>query len=97
VKAAIEDKLQAQQQAEQMVYVLQKEKQEAERKKIEAEGIKAFQQTVTDGINEQLLRWKGIEATRELAESQNTKVIIIGGRQRRIAADSWNAVDQHRR
>src|SRR5262249_44146956 len=77
VKAAIEEKLQAQQQAEQMVYVLQKEKQEAERKKIEAEGIKAFQQTVTDGINEQLLRWKGIEATRELAESQNTKVIIV--------------------
>jgi len=78
VKNAIEDKLEAQQQAEQMVYVLQKEKQEAERKRIEAEGIKAFQQTVSEGINENLLRWKGIEATRQLAESQNTKVIIVG-------------------
>ena len=78
LKQAIEAKQQAEQDAQRMQFVLQKEKQEAERKRIEAEGIKAFQQTVSEGINENLLRWKGIEATRQLAESQNTKVIIVG-------------------
>jgi len=79
VKAAIEDKLAAEQESLKMTFVLQRERQEAERKKIEAEGIKAFQDIVRQGIDKQLLQWKGIEATRELAESENTKVIIIGG------------------
>ena len=61
-----------------MQFVLLKEKQEAERKKIEAEGISSFQKIVTEGINENLLKWKGIEATKELALSGNSKVVIIG-------------------
>ena len=61
-----------------MQFVLLKEKQEAERKKIEAEGISSFQKIVTEGINENLLKWKGIEATKELALSNNSKVVIIG-------------------
>jgi prohibitin 1 len=61
-----------------MHFVLLKEKQEAERKKIEAEGISSFQKIVTEGINENLQKWKGIEATKELALSNNSKVVIIG-------------------
>jgi prohibitin 1 len=58
--------------------VLTKEKQEADRKRIEAQGISDFQNIVARGLNEQLLRWKGIEATEKIANSQNTKVIVIG-------------------
>jgi len=79
-KAAVEAKLIADQEAQKMKFVLQKESQEAERKKIEAQGIAAFQRIVRQGIDEQLLRWKGIEATQELAKSQNTKIVVIGGK-----------------
>lgn len=75
---SIEQKLQAEQESQRMQFVLLKEKQEAERKKIEAQGIADFQNIVTRGISEPLLRWKGIEATEKLANSQNTKVIIVG-------------------
>ena len=78
VKTAIEAKLEAAQQAEQMQFVLQKERQEAERKRIEARGIADFQQIVTQGISQPLLEWKGIEATLEIAKSPNAKVIVIG-------------------
>lgn len=75
---AIEEKLRAEQESQRMEFVLLKEKQEAERKRIEAQGIADFQAIVTKGISEQLLRWKGIEATEKIANSQNAKVIIIG-------------------
>jgi regulator of protease activity HflC (stomatin/prohibitin superfamily) len=78
VAEAVERKLQAEQQAEQMKFVLLKERQEAERKRIEAQGIADFQRTVTQGITQGLLEWKGIEATEKLAASPNTKVVIIG-------------------
>jgi len=78
VKTAIENKIAAQQQAEQMEYVIQKEQKEAERKRVEAQGIRDFQLTVSQGISPQLLQWKGIEATTELAKSQNAKIVIIG-------------------
>ena len=78
LKAAIEAKQQAEQESLAMTFRLQKEKQEADRKRIEAEGIRDFQKTVTAGISEQLLVWKGIEATEKLADSQNTKIVIIG-------------------
>ncbi len=61
-------------------YRLQKEKKEAERKRIEAKGIKDFQDIVSMGISDKLLRWKGIEATLKLSESPNTKVIVVGGK-----------------
>lgn len=76
--ASIEEKLRAEQDSQRMQFVLQKEKQEAERKRIEAQGIADFQAIVTKGISEQLLRWKGIEATEKIAQSPNTKVIIVG-------------------
>jgi prohibitin 1 len=75
---AIEEKLRAEQESQRMQFVLLKEKQEAERKRIEAQGIADFQMIVTKGISEPLLRWKGIEATEKLAASQNAKVVIIG-------------------
>jgi regulator of protease activity HflC (stomatin/prohibitin superfamily) len=78
LSAAIESKLEAEQQAEQMKYVLDKEKQEAERKRIEAQGIADYQTIINQGLNENLLKWKGIEATRELARSQNSKIVVIG-------------------
>lgn len=80
LRAAIEQKLQAEQQSEQMRFVLERERQEAERKRIEAQGIADFQRIVVQGIDERLLRWKGIEATQALAQSQNAKVVIVGGR-----------------
>ncbi|HDQ45295.1 MAG TPA: prohibitin family protein [bacterium] len=76
---AIEEKLQAEQESERMEFVLLKEKQEADRKRIEAKGIADFQAIVTEGISDKLLKWKGIEATEKLAASPNAKVVIVGG------------------
>ncbi len=78
IEDAINEKLSMQQEAQRMEFVLQKETQEAERKRIEAQGIADFQRIVSEGINQNLLRWKGIETTEKLAASPNTKVIIIG-------------------
>ena len=75
---AIEQKQRADQESQRMEFILTKEKQEADRKRIEGQGIADFQRIVTAGISEQLLRWKGIEATLKIAESNNSKVIIIG-------------------
>jgi len=75
---AIEEKLSAEQESQRMQFVLTKESQEAERKRIEAQGVSDFQRIVSQGISEQLLKWKGIEATMEIAKSQNAKVIVIG-------------------
>ena len=78
LKHAIEAKQQAQQEAQRMEFVLQREQQESERKRVEAQGIKDFQNIVTQGISDKLLEWKGIEATIELARSQNAKVVVVG-------------------
>lgn len=78
LKAAIEQKQQAEQESLRMSFILQKEKQEAERKRIEAQGISDFQRIVAQGISQQLLEWKGIEATEKLAGSSNAKVVVIG-------------------
>jgi regulator of protease activity HflC (stomatin/prohibitin superfamily) len=78
LKASIEAKQQAEQESLAMSFRLQKEKQEADRKRIEAAGIRDFQQIVAQGISNQLLEWKGIEATETLAKSPNTKVVVIG-------------------
>jgi prohibitin 1 len=78
VANAIQEKLRREQEAEQMKFVLQKEQQEAERKRIEAQGVADFQRIVAQGISSQLLEWKGIEATEKLAASANTKIVVIG-------------------
>jgi prohibitin 1 len=78
LKSSIEAKQQAEQDALAMNFKLQKETQEAQRKRIEAQGIRDFQQIVAQGISPQLLEWKGIEATENLAKSPNSKVVVIG-------------------
>jgi len=78
VQAAIQAKQQAEQESLAMSFKLQKEKQEADRKRIEAQGIQDFQRIVSQGISSQLLEWKGIEATEALAKSPNTKIVVIG-------------------
>jgi regulator of protease activity HflC (stomatin/prohibitin superfamily) len=78
LKASIEAKQQAEQEALAMNFRLQKETQEAQRKRIEAAGVRDFQQIVAQGITPSLLEWKGIEATETLARSANTKVVVIG-------------------
>ncbi|MBU1095016.1 MAG: membrane protease subunit, stomatin/prohibitin [Ignavibacteriae bacterium HGW-Ignavibacteriae-2] len=75
---SIEEKLQAEQESQRMAFILKKEEQEAERKRIEAKGIRDFQAIVSEGINQNLLRWKGIEATEKLANSTNSKIVVIG-------------------
>ncbi|HXU17704.1 MAG TPA: prohibitin family protein [Terriglobales bacterium] len=78
LKQSIEAKQQAEQEALAMNFRLQKETQEAARKRIEAQGIRDFQQIVAQGITPSLLEWKGIEATEKLAESSNSKVVVVG-------------------
>lgn len=80
VRQAIEQKAAAEQEAERMKFVLLKEKQEAERKAVEAEGIARFQKIVTAGIDERLLQWRAIEAVQELAKSNNSKFVILGNK-----------------
>jgi regulator of protease activity HflC (stomatin/prohibitin superfamily) len=77
---AIDKKLEAEQQAEQMKFVLQRESQEAERKRIEAKGISDYNAEVSKNLNDAILKLRGIEATRELAKSENAKVVIVGGK-----------------
>lgn len=79
LSASIEQKLQSEQESQRMQFVLTKEKQEADRKRIEAQGISDFQKIVNQGLNQQLLTWKGIEATEKLANSPNSKIVVIGG------------------
>ncbi|MDP9160063.1 MAG: prohibitin family protein [Acidobacteriota bacterium] len=78
LKNAIEAKQQAEQESLAMNFRLQKETQEAQRKRIEAQGVRDFQQIVAQGITPSLLQWKGIEATETLAKSQNAKIVVVG-------------------
>lgn len=78
IKTAIEKKLKQEQESKEYEFKIEKESKEAERKRIEAQGIKDFQDIVSEGISDKLLRWKGIEATLELAKSNNSKVVVVG-------------------
>jgi regulator of protease activity HflC (stomatin/prohibitin superfamily) len=78
IVAAINRKTEQYYIAEEYKFRVEREKRESERKKIEAEGIRDFQQTVSQGISESYLRWRGIEATLQLSQSTNAKVVVIG-------------------
>jgi regulator of protease activity HflC (stomatin/prohibitin superfamily) len=78
ITEAINEKLAADQAQQRMQFVLLKETQEAERKRIEAKGIADFQRIITQGLTKNLLLWKGIEATEKLAQSPNSKIVVIG-------------------
>src|SRR3954470_13489822 len=79
VKATIEQKINAEQDAQKMQFVLQKERQEAERKRVEAQGIADYQKILSTGLSDKQLQYESIKAQKEIALSQNAKVIIIGG------------------
>jgi regulator of protease activity HflC (stomatin/prohibitin superfamily) len=78
VKASIESKINAEQDAKKMEFVLLKEKQEAERKRVEAQGIADYQRIINTGLTEQQLQYEQIKAMKELAQSQNAKIIVMG-------------------
>jgi prohibitin 1 len=77
---AIEVKLEAEQQAQTMQFILDRQRQEAERQKIEAEGIRDAQLIIAEGLNELIIQYKSIEAFRELSRSSNTKIIVTDGK-----------------
>ena len=79
VVAAINRKIEQYYIAEEYKFRVERERRESERKQIEAVGIRNFQQTVSQGISDSYLRWRGIEATLQLAQSTNSKVVIVGG------------------
>jgi regulator of protease activity HflC (stomatin/prohibitin superfamily) len=78
VKASIESKINAEQDAQKMEFVLQKEKQEAERKRVEAQGIADYQRIISSGLTDKQLQYEGIKAQLELAKSDNAKIVIMG-------------------
>ena len=78
IQQAIGDKLAEEQRSQKMRFTLDKERQEAQRKQIEAEGINKYQAIVRQGLTAEYLQYKGIEATQKIAESPNAKVIIVG-------------------
>ena len=78
IMAAINRKTEQYYIAEEYKFRVEREKRESERKRIEGEGIRDFQQTVSQGISDSYLRWRGIEATLQLSQSTNAKVVIIG-------------------
>ena len=79
VRASTESKIQAEQDAQKMQFVLQKERQEADRKRVEAQGIADYQKIISQGLTEQQLQYQSILAQKEIALSPNTKIIILGG------------------
>jgi regulator of protease activity HflC (stomatin/prohibitin superfamily) len=79
VRESIESKIQAEQDAQKMQFVLQKESQEADRKRVEAQGIADYQKIISTGLTEQQLQYQTILAQRDIALSPNTKIIIMGG------------------
>ena len=78
VKTTIEQKINAEQDAQKMQFVLQKEKQEAERKRVEAQGIADYQRIISESLTDRQLQYESIKAQLEIAKSANTKVIIMG-------------------
>ncbi len=78
VKEAIEQKINAEQEAQKMQFVLQKEKQEAERKRVEAQGIADYQRIISLNLTPKQLQYEQIKALRELAQSNNAKIVLMG-------------------
>jgi regulator of protease activity HflC (stomatin/prohibitin superfamily) len=78
VKKTIESKINAEQDAQKMQFVLQKEKQEAERKRVEAQGIADYQRIITSTLTDKQLQYEQIKAQKDLASSPNTKIVIMG-------------------
>ena len=90
VKATIEGKINAEQEAQKMQFVLQKEKQEAERKRVEAQGIADYQRIINQGLTDQQLQYEQIKALKEIATSTNAKIIVMGKGNTPVILDAKN-------
>ena len=90
VKATIEGKINAEQEAQKMQFVLQKEKQEAERKRVEARGIADYQRIINQGLTDQQLQYEQIKALKEIATSQNAKIVVMGKGNTPLILDTKN-------
>jgi regulator of protease activity HflC (stomatin/prohibitin superfamily) len=90
VKTTIEQKINAEQDAQKMQFVLLKEKQEAERKRVEAQGIADYQRIINIGLTSQQLQYEQIKAYLELAKSPNAKVVIMGKGNTPVILDAKN-------
>lgn len=88
VKASIEEKIKAEQEAQKMEFVLQKEKQEAERKRVEAQGIADYQKIISSGLGDKQLQYENLQVMKGLITSPNAKVIIMGGGKTPVILDS---------
>ena len=88
VKGSIEQKIQAEQDAQKMQFVLQKERQEADRKRVEAQGIADYQRIISESLTDRQLQYEQIKATMELAKSQNAKIIMMGGKTAPVILDT---------
>jgi regulator of protease activity HflC (stomatin/prohibitin superfamily) len=90
VKSTIEQKINAEQEAQKMQFILQKEKQEAERKRVEAQGIADYQRIISEGLTDKQLQYESIKAQLELSKSQNAKIIILGRGNTPVILDAKN-------
>jgi regulator of protease activity HflC (stomatin/prohibitin superfamily) len=88
VKGSIEEKIKAEQDAQKMEFVLQKEKQEAERKRVEAQGISDYQRIISAGLGDKQLQYEQIQVMKALVTSPNAKVIIMGGGKTPVILDT---------
>jgi regulator of protease activity HflC (stomatin/prohibitin superfamily) len=80
VKSTIEQKIQAEQESQKMQFILAKERQEADRKRVEAQGIADYQKIISESLTDKQLQYEQIKATMEIAKSQNAKIIMMGGK-----------------
>ena len=88
VKGTIEQKIQAEQESQKMQFILAKERQEADRKRVEAQGIADYQRIISESLTDKQLQYEQIKATMELAKSQNAKIIMMGGKNAPVILDT---------
>ena len=88
VKGTIEQKIQAEQESQKMQFVLAKERQEADRKRVEAQGIADYQRIISESLTDKQLQYEQIKAMKELAASQNAKIIMMGGKGAPVILDT---------
>jgi regulator of protease activity HflC (stomatin/prohibitin superfamily) len=88
VKSTIEQKINAEQEAQKMQFVLQKEKQEAERKRVEAQGISDYQRIINESLSDKQLQYEQIQAMKELAKSANSKIIVMPSKGAQLILDA---------
>jgi prohibitin 1 len=87
---AVEEKLEAEQDAQRMEFLLEREKKEAQRKLIEAQGIRDAQKVISEGLNDQIIKWQSIEAFKQLSQSPNSKIIMTNGEAPMLIGEGGN-------